>query len=227
MLLKAENISHTYHNHNYRMGHTSNEVLHDVDLTIAEGETVGLLGPSGSGKSTLGQIIAGLHEPSDGHIYFHDKEIKYPYRGRERQKIQVMFQHPESVLNPRRTIIQSMEEVYRLYNIKYSKEGLVEMLKPFGIYEAHIMRLPAQLSGGELQRIALARVLLLEPELIVLDEPTSMLDTISQAQIMQMLMRLQKERGIAYLFITHDDDLCRFVSHKILKIEKGTILKGE
>ena len=227
MLIRAENISHAYHTHNYGVGHSSNEVLSEVDFHVNSGEIVGLLGASGSGKSTLGQILTGLHKPSSGKLFYKGKQLSYPFRGEVRRKIQVLFQHPETALNPRRTILASMREVYALYRLEYSPKILAAMLEPYGIYPEHFERYPAQLSGGELQRIALARVLLLDPEFIVLDEPTSMLDMISQAQMMRLLMELREKRGMAYLFITHDAALCRFVSDRVMQIENGSITKGE
>ena len=114
-----------------------------------------------------------------------------------------------------------------MYKIPYTKENVRKLLMPFGIREEYLKRYPAQLSGGELQRIALARILLVEPEFIVLDEPTSMLDVISQAHIVRMLMEIKEKRNIAYLFITHDEQLCEYVSDRILRIEKGKLVKGK
>ena len=226
MLIRAENISHTYHNHNFGFESRDHEVLNNVDFELERGEIVGLLGPSGSGKSTLGQILTGLHRPSSGKLYYNDKPLTFPFMGEPRRKIQVLFQHPEAVFNPRLTIRESLKEVYSLCKLEFSQQILTSMLEPFGIYPGQLDRLPAQLSGGELQRIALARVLLLEPDFIVLDEPTSMLDVISQAQIMRMLLELREKLGIAYLFITHDTPLCSLVSDRIMRIEDGNLTRG-
>ena len=214
MRISAENISFTYENRNY-----TNQVLDNVSLTLAAGETVGLLGKSGCGKSTFGKVLCGLHKPTSGRILYEGDPIRYPFRGKVRREIQVLFQHPESSFNPRLTIYDSLKEIYKLYGLEFSETALCQMLEPFGIYREHIYRIPQALSGGELQRIALARVLLANPKVIVLDEPTSMLDSISQAQVMRMLMELQNRTGISYLFITHNEALCKIASNRIFTIK--------
>lgn len=220
MRIEVEDISFSYKNRN-----VINSVLDKVSLSIGDGETVGILGKSGCGKSTLGQVICGLRRPSSGRILYNGDPLRYPYRGTIRREIQVLFQHPESAFNPKLQLIDSISEIYRLYNIPYSLENVCQMLEPFGIYEEHLKRYPLQLSGGELQRLALARILLADPKVIILDEPTSMLDSISQAQIIRMLMELQKERDISYLFITHDEMLCKIASDRIFSIEDKQVFE--
>lgn len=220
MRISAENISFTYENKL-----TSNHVLDHVSLSLAEGETVGLLGKSGCGKSTFGKVLCGLHKPTSGRVLYENTPLRYPFRGQARREIQVLFQHPENSFNPRLTIYDSLKEIYKLYGIPFSDNLLCQMLEPFGIYEEHIHRVPSALSGGELQRIALARVLLAEPKVIVLDEPTSMLDSISQAQVIRMLMELQEKTGMSYLFITHNETLCRIASDRIFTIENKKIIE--
>ncbi len=221
-MLRAEHISHTYRNRSY-----SHHVLDDVSIHIGEGETVGLLGASGSGKTTLGQIVCGLLKAGGGTLYYRGEKLSYPFRGQARRDIQILFQHPEVSFNPRLTVSTSMKEIFRLYDIPYSRQALLERLEPFGIYDEHLDRFPAQLSGGELQRMALCRVLLAQPRLIVLDEPTSMLDSITQAQIVRMLQQLQRSRGLSYLFITHNCALCDYASARIYQIREGHIVTNE
>ena len=218
MLIRAENISHSF---------GTQKVLNQINLEIQPGEVVGLLGESGSGKSTLGRILTGLLKPEEGDIFYKNEKIIRPFQGEARQKIQVLFQHPEVAFNPKMTLEKSLKEIYDLYKMPYTKENVRKLLMPFGIREEYLKRYPAQLSGGELQRIALARILLVEPEFIVLDEPTSMLDVISQAHIVRMLMEIKEKRNIAYLFVTHDEQLCEYVSDRILRIEKGKLVKGK
>lgn len=220
MRISAENISFSYRNRD-----RSNHILDSISLSLDEGETVGLLGKSGCGKSTFGQVLCGLRKPSAGHIVYKGEILGYPFRRKARREIQILFQHPENSFNPRLTLLDSLREIYRLYGITFSMPGVCEMLEPFGIYVEHIKRFPAQLSGGELQRIALARVLLAKPTVIILDEPTSMLDSISQAQMIHMLMDLQKRTGITYLFITHDETLCEIASDRIFTIKDKKMIE--
>lgn len=220
MRISAEDISFTYKNGNY-----NNFVLDRVNLSLEEGETVGLLGKSGCGKSTFGKVLCGLQKPASGQVVFEGKTLRYPFRGQARREIQVLFQHPENSFNPKLNIYDSLKEIYRLYDIRFSSHILCEMLEPFGIYEEHIYRIPSALSGGELQRITLARILLAKPKVIVLDEPTSMLDSVSQAQVIRMLMELQAKTGISYLFITHNEKLCKIASNRIFTIKNKKIIE--
>ncbi len=214
MRISAEDISFSYRSRN-----GVNHVLDGVSLSIEKGETIGLLGRSGSGKSTLGQVMCGLRKPSSGRVVYQGQTLGFPYPRQARREIQILFQHPETSFDPRLTLGDSLREVCRLFGLPGSEQVLREYLLPFGIYMEHLQRLPMQLSGGELQRLALARILLAEPKVIVLDEPTSMLDSVSQAQIIRMLKKLQEEQGISYLFITHDENLCEIVSDHIFIIE--------
>ena len=214
MRISVEDISFSYHSRN-----AVNHVLEGISFSIGDGETVGLLGKSGCGKSTLGQVMCGLRKPSSGRIVYQGQRLSFPFPRQARREIQILFQHPETSFDPKLNVGASLREVYRLFGLPCSEKLMCEYLKPFGIYAEHLKRLPIQLSGGELQRLALARILLAEPKFIVLDEPTSMLDSVSQAQIIRMLMNLQKEREISYLFITHDEKLCEIVSDTIFIIE--------
>ncbi len=192
-----------------------------VCLDIPPGQTVGLLGESGSGKSTMGQMVTGLIKPSSGQILCDGQELSYPIKGRARQKIQILFQHPEISFNPVLPLIKSMTEPYRLCHKDASESVVLEDIEKFGLHREHLYRTPRELSGGELQRAALARILVLEPELIVLDEPTSMLDVISQAQIIHFLIDYQALHKTSYLFITHNHKLAEMVCRKIYHMENG------
>lgn len=214
MRIEAKNLTFRYEN-----GAGKENILENVSFSIAAGETVGVLGKSGCGKSTLGALISGLRRPNSGQVLYEGQSLSWPVRQPIRREIQVLYQHPENSFNPRRQIYSSLKEIYQLYRLPFSDSLLLNMLEPFGIYGEHLHRLPIQLSGGELQRIALARVLLAQPKLMVLDEPTSMLDSISQAQMIRMLMQLQENTGISYLFITHNPLLCEYASHRIFSLE--------
>lgn len=216
MLIKLEQASMVYPGE-------KKPVVHEINLEIKAGETVAVFGKSGSGKSTIGQIMAGILKPTSGNLFFHNQKLSVPFPENYRQKIQILFQHPEVSFNPRMTLLESMKEPYRFRNMEYTLQSLLENLKDFGIYEEHLKRKPEALSGGELQRLALARLMLMEPEFLVLDEPTSMLDVISQAQMIHILKKIQKEKKLGYLFISHDICLCRQFCHKIYHLETGTL----
>ena len=200
--------------------------LRDISLTVNKGKTVGLLGTSGSGKSTCGKVAAGLVKPAQGKILFHGKKFAVlPRRDKNRTKIQMIFQHPEVSFNPRLTLASSMNGAYRLSGRKYSFKALCDMVEFYGIYPGQLGRYPQQLSGGELQRLAIARALLYNPEVLILDEATTMLDVITQAQIMHMLTSLQEEKKLAYLLITHDRPLARIMCNEVFEIENGSAEK--
>lgn len=200
-------------------------IVEHVSFTIDRGETLGILGDSGSGKSTIGQILAGLYPPSGGEILLDGAPLTF--RGTQRWKVQILFQHPEVAFDPRMTLENSMREPYRFLKKQYTHQALCEFLERFGIYEEHLARYPAELSGGELQRLALARAMLMEPSFLILDEPTSMLDVVSQAQVIRLLQQLQQERNVGYLFISHDEALCARFCTSICRLQNGRLGEKE
>lgn len=218
MKIQAVNLSKTFSN-GIRIVHA----VVGADIVINQGETVGLLGNSGSGKTTLGQMLAGLQKPTQGSIFVDGENMTFPYRGENRRRIQLLFQQPEVAFDPCRTLRYSIQEVYKIARIAYSQELLLNYLAGYGLYEEHLDRYPSELSGGELQRAALARILLLKPELIILDEPTSMLDSISQAQMIRLLQKIQEECGTSYLFISHNKALTKQFCHRFYYIENGVM----
>lgn len=224
MRMLLEKLSKTYKS---RTGSGSFYAVREADVTLEPGQTVGLFGDSGSGKSTLGMMAAGLLKPTSGNIYYEEAPLGWPFRGQARKNIQILFQHPEVSFNPALPLIRSMVEPYRLYGLPYSKEILIADVERYGLHEEHLYRCPGELSGGELQRAALARLLVLQPKVLVLDEPTSMLDVITQAQMVAMLRDYQKETGASYLFITHNRSLCDRVCDKVYDVEQGNITLEE
>lgn len=198
-------------------------VVQDISFGLDRGETVALFGDSGSGKSTIGQIMAGLMPPTSGQLFLDGQPLAYPFRGKARQSIQLLFQHPEVSFNPRMKLIASLREPARFLRKSMTDDELLAHLEAYGIYREHMDRYPAELSGGELQRMALARIMLVEPRLIVLDEPTSMLDVISQAQMIRLLRQVQDRDGLGYLFISHDIELCRRFASRIYRLENGRL----
>ncbi len=196
-----------------------------ASISLQKGKTLGLLGQSGSGKSTLGQMMVGLLRPDSGELFFHGKLLSYPIRRQARRRIQILFQHPEVSFNPQLTLRQSLVEPFKLMGKPFDDGAILSVIEPFGLHAEHLARYPGELSGGELQRAALARVTVLEPEMILLDEPTSMLDVITQAQMIDFLRRYQQHHQTAYLFITHSTALAEQFCDEIVKMEDGHLLK--
>ncbi|ASR10813.1 microcin ABC transporter ATP-binding protein (plasmid) [Rhizobium leguminosarum bv. viciae] len=203
-----------------------------LGLTLRRHETLGLVGESGSGKTTFGQAILRLNTPDSGEIRFDNQPIHGLSRSEMRPlraRMQVVFQDPFSSLNPRMTIGQIIEEglvVNRLGATKGERQDRVrEALIAAGMPGNILSRFPHEFSGGQRQRIAIARAIALEPEFILLDEPTSALDLSVQAQIIELLRKLQDERGLSYLFISHDLKVVRALCHRVIVMQHGKIVE--
>lgn len=208
------------------------KAVDNVSFEIKRGETFGLVGESGSGKSTLGRTILRLYEPTEGKIYFRDLEITaLPKRELKkiRPKMQMIYQDPYSSLNPRLTVFDIIAEPLREYGYEDIESRILELLEAVGLSEEHANKYPDELSGGQCQRVAIARALALNPEFLVLDEPTSALDVSVQAQVLNLLEKLQKELKLTYLFISHDLGVVRYLADKVgvmylgRMVEVGTI----
>lgn len=226
MRLCAENVSKSYRTGYFGKRST---ILEGANLEILPGRTLGLVGGSGSGKTTLGKVLAGLERPSEGRVLFGGRDI-WKMEARDfrlfRRKVQMVFQDPEGSLNPMKSIGRSIQEVLSLLKVPKRDwhERTLDMLQTVGLSEELLGRRPSQVSGGQNQRIALGRVLLLEPEIIILDEPTSALDISVQAQVLHLLRELQRERGMGYLLITHSAQVVSFMAHDIAVIERGRLV---
>jgi peptide/nickel transport system ATP-binding protein len=206
-------------------------VINNLDLQIFTGETVGIVGESGCGKSTLAYGISRLVEPTDGEVIFKGTDIlkfnKSELRGM-RKNIQLVFQDPFSSLNPRMNIFELVAEPLRTHsemNTSELKAQVEELLKKVGVSSEFMNRYPHQLSGGQAQRIILARALSLNPSVVILDEPTSALDVSVQAQIINLLIQLQQEYNLSYLFISHDLMLVQHIATRIGVIYLGEIVE--
>ncbi len=224
ILLKAEGVSRVFRS-GWPFRH-SHQVLRDIDLEVHPGQTLGIVGASGAGKTTLGRILAGIDQPTLGTVFYRGSKLEELRSGRWRlfrRNVQMMFQDPEGVLNPAKTIRCSFEEVGKLAGLSRVQSVLPEILHTVGLSPEVLPRLPRQLSGGQNQRVALARILMLEPELIVLDEPTSALDVSVQAQILHLLKALQRQRDLAYVLIAHDIRVVRFMCEEVLLLHEGSI----
>jgi ABC-type oligopeptide transport system ATPase subunit len=207
------------------------KAVNGVSFEIEEGQTLGLVGESGSGKSTTGYCVLQLLKPTKGSVRFMDKELTSV--GREelrelRREMQIVFQDPYSSLNPRMTVGTTVEEPLAVHGIgtRRSREARVrDLLETVGFNPDFTNRYPHEFSGGQRQRIGIARALALNPRLIVCDEPVSALDVSIQAQILNLLKDLQKDLGLAYLFVAHDLAVVRAMSDRIAVMNRGEIVE--
>jgi len=213
----------------------ANGTLHavdDVSFTMEQGETLGIVGESGCGKSTLGKTILRLTNPTSGTVLFDGEDIT-ACTDREfnayRPQMQMIFQDPLSSLNPRMSIKQQIEEPLLIYNIYPDKaereKRVLELMDTVGLARRYAEMYPHELDGGRRQRIGIARGLSLNPKLIICDEPVSALDVLIQAQILNLLQDLQKEKGLTYMFITHDLSVVKHISNNICVMYLGQIVE--
>jgi len=202
-----------------------------VSLDIKKGETLGLVGESGCGKSTLGKAILRLTEPTGGQVYYQGKDLANMSQSQmrdERKNLQMIFQDPYASLNPRMTVGQIIGEPIRTFNL--SNGGDIEakvqnLMETVGLSRRFTKRYPHEFSGGQRQRIGIARALAVDPEFIVADEPISALDVSIQAQIMNLMAKLQREKNLTYLFISHDLRAIRHVADRVAVMYLGKIVE--
>ena len=207
------------------------KAVDDVSITIRSGETLGLVGESGCGKSTLGKTIVRLLTPTEGKIFFAGREISHLNRKGMlpiRRDIQMIFQDPVESLNSRHTVGNIIEEPLIIHNIGTSlsrREKVLELLAKVGLDSTAINRFPFEFSGGQRQRIGIARAIALNPQLIICDEPVSALDVSIQSQVLNLLLDLQKELHLSYLFIAHDLAVVKHISDRIAIMYLGKIVE--
>ena len=223
-LLKVDSLYKTFKKHKV-------PAVEGVSFSISQGEVLGLVGESGCGKTTLAKIILRLINADKGIVSYKGREllkISHSDMRRLRKSLQIIFQYPYASLDPRMRIKEAIEEVYDIHNNvprQDRKNKTTELLETVGLGESYLNRLPSELSGGERQRIGIARALATEPEFIICDEPVSSLDISIQAQILNLLMDLQKRKNLTYLFISHDLGVIGSICHRVIVMKSGRFIE--
>ncbi|WHY62116.1 nickel import ATP-binding protein NikE [Cytobacillus firmus] len=231
-LLQVNQVSFSFNSKKLFKGKDqTNKVLNDISFVIEEGTCLGLIGTSGAGKSTLGKVILGIQHPQQGQVLFQGYDIYKADKATQqkiRRDLQVVFQDSYSAVNPRMTaesIICEPLENYEKLTIADQRKRVIELLERVGLSEKDLKKYPHQFSGGQLQRINIARAIALKPKLIVLDESVSSLDMVTQSLILELLSELKEEFCLSYLFITHDIKAAFSISDQIGVLEKGELVE--
>ena len=228
-LLEIKNIKKYFQIKGEKPEHSTLRAVDDISFDIFKGETFGLVGESGSGKTTLGRTVLRLYEPTGGNLLYNGKDIVKENMTPYRRKMQYIFQDPYSSLNPRMTVGDIIGEPIDIHKLAANKaerkERIDRLLNLVGLNNEHATRYPHEFSGGQRQRIGIARALAVEPEFIVCDEPVSALDVSIQAQILNMLEKLQRELRLTYLFIAHDIAVVKHISKRIGVMYLGKMME--
>ncbi|ARK28666.1 nickel import ATP-binding protein NikE [Halalkalibacter krulwichiae] len=231
-LLQVKRVNHSFNSKKlFTWRKQSNKALTNISFSIEEGTCLGLLGTSGAGKSTLGKVILGIQRPQKGQVLFQGYDIynsdKMTQR-KIRRDLQVVFQDSYSSVNPRMTaerIISEPLENYEKLTVSEQRRTVISLLERVGLSEKDLKKYPHQFSGGQLQRINIARAISLKPKLIVLDESVSSLDMVTQSLILDLLRELKDDFGLSYLFITHDIKAAFSISDRLGVLEKGELIE--
>lgn len=202
--------------------------LDNVSLKVFTGTSHAIVGESGSGKSTLANIVMGLTAQTEGSVLIDSEEVATPREMKFKRKVQLVQQNPSASLNRRRSVGASIRLPLDVHNIgdrKSRDARVVELLEEVGLEEEYLKRSPASLSGGQKQRVSIARALASEPQILVLDEPTSALDVLVQVRVLRLLRKIQKQRALTFLFITHDMGVVRAVSDRVSVFQNGQLIE--
>lgn len=206
--------------------------LDDVDVVVHQGEALGVMGESGCGKSTLTRVMTGLERPTSGRVLFEGRDVTSMSRSDRREmarNVQLIFQDPYSALNPRKTVARIVEEPFLVHGLLKSatarRRRVLELLELVGLKPDHADRRPHEFSGGQQQRIGIARGIALNPRLLVCDEPVSALDVSVRAQVVNLLQDLQDELSLSYVFVAHDLQILRHISHRVATMYLGQMVE--
>ena len=231
-LLEIRNVKKYYPVKKVRNGEDiSVKAVDQIDLTVNQGEIVGLVGESGCGKSTLGKTILKLHDITGGQILFHGEDItNYTEKQMRplREKIQIIFQDPYASLNPKKKVVQSVMtplDVSGKYTKEEKQKKVIDILNEVGLSEKFLEKYPHEMSGGQRQRVVIARALINDPELVICDEPVSALDVSVRSQVLNLLKDLQKERNLTYIFISHDLSVVEYLCDRVAVMYLGRIME--
>ena len=234
-ILELEGIVKKYRTKAHLFGEQGQEVvaLNDVSIKIRRGEIFGLVGESGSGKTTAGRLIVRLEQPGEGKIYLDNRDIA-GLKGKDSKgysrRVQMIFQDPYQSLNPQFSVFDTISEpliIHKTGNTRAREDAVWQAMKSVGLSPPHDFahRFPHQLSGGQRQRVAIARVMVLNPDFVVADEPTSMLDASMSAQIFNILLEMRKKLNVTFLFITHSLAAARYLCERIAVMYKGNLME--
>ena len=233
VLLKVENLKKYFPIRTGMFARHTGDVraVDDISFEVYEGETLGIVGESGCGKSTTGRVIMRLHEPTDGKVTFDGVELtglSAEEMRKTRREIQMVFQDPYASLNPRHTVEKILMEpliVHGIGTAAEQKKKVIEYLEIVGLSSYHAKRYPHQFSGGQRQRIGIARALMTNPKLIIADEPVSALDVSIQAQVLNLMQKLQEDLNLTYIFIAHDLGVVRHISNRVGVMYLGSMVE--